>query len=403
MATLSSRNPSFNESEDAEKSTARFRGSSFSPMPVLRDADPESQRASRTRTLATYAAVALVGAAALGVGVVLGNSLSSPATTATAPQEVSATVSEPGAVLSAFYRDQPELSEINFDDLDALVTQYENTHSPNLWANNFVPELFVAEWLELRREEFAGSARRLREQRELIGKYPVELSRVAHDSTFAPRVNPIVYLNDAAGVEMKGSRCVISFDTSQDLADWVDNLNSGNGPIYSINEYTESGPSCPTTTCTEKRILGQGYDGFRVAWNNLSVRVWASIQSTCGDSASEYVFTGYSRGGAIAAMASASIYVEGLLPARKIKQITFGAPLSIATAMSDSVHNKFDQYRFVYKGDPVPSIPSMSWGVRHFGEMRCIECSYPEGRDRPTYYNPFTVGDHGGYENGWYP
>jgi hypothetical protein len=386
MASMSSHNPSFSEFNTQRP-----------------DQEAVAPRASRNRTVATYAAVAFVGAAALGVGVVLGNSLSAPATTTVVAGEASAAVADPEAVLTAFYRDQPELSEINFGDLDALVTQYENTHSPNRWANNFVPEEFVAEWSKVRQEEPSEDAgRRLREQRELIGSYPVDLTRVAHASTFAPRVNPIVYQNDAAGVEKKGSRCVISFDTSQDAADWVDNLNVGNGPIYSVNEYTESGPSCPTSTCTGKRIVGQGYDGFRLAWNNLNTRVWARMQATCGG-VTEYVFTGYSRGGAIATVAAAAMYVEGLLPASQIKQITFGSPLSLGTAMSDSVHNKYVQYRFVYKSDPVPAVPFKSWGVRHTGEMRCISCWWGgEGRDRPSWFNPFGIGSHGGYQ-GWNP
>lgn len=412
MAAVSSHNPSFAdfESQAAAKQSGAPR---LSQAPsVMFNPDVVSNR-GRNRSIATVAAVAVVGAAALAVGVVLGGSISS--SSSPVAETASAVIVDPSSVLASMYVDQPSLSSITFEDLNKLVDQYEKTHSPNQWANNFVPEQFVSEWSKLRQSEpleeqeepvegeDPDAARRLREQRRLIGAYPQERTRVAQDSTFARRVNPIVFENDAAGVEKKGSRCIISFDTSNDFADWADNLNLGNGPIFSVNEYTESGPSCPISTCRGKRILGQGYDGFREAWNGLNTRVWARIQSTCSSGINEYVFTGYSRGGGIAAIASAAIYLEGLLPASQIKLITFGSPLSLSTTLSNSVHNRFEQFRFVFRSDPVPAIPPRAFGVRHFGEMRCIECRRNrEGRDRPSFPNFFGIGNHGGYQ-GWNP
>jgi len=112
--------------------------------------------------------------------------------------------------------------------------------------------------------------------------------------------------------------------------------------------------------------------------------IWSRIQSKC-NSNDRLVLAGYSRGAGILNALAYVLYKDSLWPLTKMAYVNFGSPRTLSDDLSDEVHGKFTQLRLVYKKDPVPSVPYGWMGYKHFGTMKCNDCGYSEGRDKPDF------------------
>mmetsp|Transcript_3573 Transcript_3573/g.6857 ORF Transcript_3573/g.6857 Transcript_3573/m.6857 type:complete len:268 (+) Transcript_3573:160-963(+) len=204
----------------------------------------------------------------------------------------------------------------------------------------------------------------------------VDLFKTALEK-YAVFEDPIVYGTDVMSVmrDHDSLTCHIKVQGSTTVEDWFHNILIGTEPIYSIKKCkTEGRKGCVR--------VGRGMKGFVGAFNKMRHLMWDQMQTKC-NSTDTYVFSGHSRGGAIAQIASVVVYSEKLVPKEQIKLVTFGAPRAIKSRLSDRIHLKFEQWRLVNRKDPVPSLPYSFMGYKHFGSMVCHECNYETQRDAP--------------------
>jgi len=349
---------------------------------------------------ATVVAVFAVG----GVGVAIGR--------ATVP-----VVNQPGAdadpvaaarsVVEAAYMNKSNSAfsgddMLKLEDLSALLDEYER--DPAAWDDQFLTPEIMAALKTLRDADVGGeevtsppeeSAGRMRIRRSLTTTTYPSLAREAWkeirspDTTYA---NGVVDGNDRVGVFRKNDKCWIIGDESNDVGDWIDNLDIGSDDILSMKATLVQDESCGCArhrlwwcarykTCAAHRVIGRGLDGFAKPLNRMRLAVWEKIQTTCLDSDVK-VFAGYSRGGGLIAMLAFMVRADDLIPADKMALVTYGAPRTLADRESDWIHGQFPQYRIVYNDDVVPTLPFGWMGFKHYGTNICERGC---GRDQPTF------------------
>jgi hypothetical protein len=86
------------------------------------------------------------------------------------------------------------------------------------------------------------------------------------------------------------------------------------------------------------------------------------------------------------------LLADNIVSPSSLATATFGSPRALDKATADALHLRFPQWRTVNNQDMVPTLPYDWWGFSHVGQMRCNNCDYPEGRERP--YATFSVTDH---------
>jgi len=242
--------------------------------------------------------------------------------------------------------------------------------------------------------------------RELIGDYDEPLVDEAweliEDADYS---GGVVFGDDKVTALVKGSKCWVLAEESNSDTDWNANFQLGQSDIQSIGEPQVQSSACGCSVqgsgnwcaeynvCAQKVVVGRGYKGFVDSYNAMNTDIWNMMQTTCGSR--DIVLAGYSRGGALLNVLAYGLYTEGLVPTSKLTLVTFGSPRALVDRDSDAVHAKFTQWRMVYKGDIAPSVPYGWMGFKHYGTMRCYECNYSEGRDRPNW--SWSTGDHTSY------
>lgn len=162
--------------------------------------------------------------------------------------------------------------------------------------------------------------------------------------------------DDEFAVFKKRSTCYILARQTDGFEDWVSNLNCvGSAAKYKLANTKYS-----------------GCKGLINGYNNA--RKWI-IEQLDDRSCNEYVFYGYSRGGAQVTAAAVGLVTEEKISINKVKLITFNAPRVFRRDDAGELHSRFKQrtWRFVWKKDPVSRVPArtgwLQFGARfeHFG------------------------------------
>lgn len=156
---------------------------------------------------------------------------------------------------------------------------------------------------------------------------------------------PILAMSDVMTVRRVADAglCFVKVQGSDDVSDWVHNIQFLKRRVTGIAD--------------KDKKWGYGMKGFVLAFEGMRAEMWAQMQKKCDVGSDVFVFTGHSRGGAVAQVAATVVYLERLVPAARLRLVTFGSPRALRSALSDKVHNKFPQLRFVNRDDPVPSVP----------------------------------------------
>lgn len=242
------------------------------------------------------------------------------------------------------------------------------------------------------------------------------------NATYADGAGTVAYKTDRVQVSRSEDplndsgeyACWVLSEQTNDADDWAENFDFGFSSIKSIEEYDLQAGDCGCAwslwgTCLSYnecedgyKTIGIGYTGFVEAWNGLREDVWKTVNATCDMENDTLMIVGYSRGGALANLMAFSVYTEGLWDTDRIGLVTFGSPRVLLKKYSNDVHNQFYQLRLVYKSDPIPAVPTNTFGFVHYGEMHCYNCTYPESRDAPTdpnfAYTDGDIEDHTSYD-----
>jgi len=348
------------------------------------------------------------------LGYVAGNSVS---TTESSGESTVSTLSQDSysqamTVLEGAYADPQNeafAQSMNRTVLNEQVDAY--VANPAAWDDRFLTKEIMNAFVTLRSSEDTPlQGRRLLNYQELIGSFPQStVSSVWSQIENANYAGQVVFENDAALVKRVGSTCYIIAQETNEAGDWWDNLSTGSTAIMSSKKKTVADSSCGCKksawygcaqykSCSAYYALGNGFKGFTLTYNAMRLALWNKINSVCSSSDTK-IFGGYSRGGGIMNIMAYAMHKEGLISSMKL--VTFGSPRALGKSESDAVHGKFEQYRMIYKKDPVPSLPYGWMGVKHYGAMRCNQCGYDEARDAPGWGWPTDAKDHTSYNN-WF-
>lgn len=152
---------------------------------------------------------------------------------------------------------------------------------------------------------------------------------------------------------------------------------SGLASIHALNGSDILLP--PNGDAKQQRL--QALEYIAEKYNNVSIRLFETINEQCDLSSDMLIFSGWSRGGAMASVASAAYYLQNIT--QNISMVTFGAYRSLDEVSSDAVHGKYNAYRVVSKNDLVAALPIVNpCKLKHFGTHICDHCE--EGRDHPV-------------------
>ena len=170
----------------------------------------------------------------------------------------------------------------------------------------------------------------------------------------------LVKANDKCRIYEVGGLCVVAFDGSNDLGDWINNLKA-------------------TTT---DDIHNGFYDSFAMFADDIE-----GYLTQIGDYES-VIFTGHSRGGALATVAASFFVLEGVL--KSASCITFGAPKVGDRDFRDNYNRlPIDHTGYRNGWDIVTYLPPSFTGYRHVGKLVKIK--------RPWYRKflmTFRIKDH---------
>lgn len=183
--------------------------------------------------------------------------------------------------------------------------------------------------------------------------------------------NGIVSYNgeDRAEVFIDGSTCYVVAETSEEFstnsADWWANIQQAPAEIMSILplSFTKNEAICGCAqwtwwwcsvgnSCSKTVSIGKGSSAFIPAFNSMRVALWSRMVSTGCTSKHAIIFTGYSRGAGIITPMAYAVWRNGLIPANKMRLVTFGSPRVLTAPTSDEMHLKFTQRRLLYRLDP---------------------------------------------------
>lgn len=155
---------------------------------------------------------------------------------------------------------------------------------------------------------------------------------------------------------------ILSFRGSISLDNWLTNLD------FALTD---------THLCSTCRA----HTGFWDSWNDASAAVLPALKAAVAKNpAYRIAVTGHSLGGAVAALAAASLRVQGY----DVALYSFGAPRVGGAALSGFISGqKGGNYRVTHWNDPVPRVPLVAMGYVHIS---------------PEYY--IGVGNGGAVEKG---
>ena len=125
--------------------------------------------------------------------------------------------------------------------------------------------------------------------------------------------------------------------------------------------------------------LGLTHRGFAAG----VAAIWPAISASMPDKDMAIAFTGHSKGGAEATLASALAVSEGY----NVKWlITFGSPRVAASGKVSDIlaRGLVTVIRYVNRGDPVPSVPPWWMGYRHVGNATVIGEAWDIAPDHPS-------------------
>ncbi|GBG26064.1 Mono- and diacylglycerol lipase, partial [Hondaea fermentalgiana] len=384
--------------------------------------EPEGRNWKRI-ALKSFVALGVVGVAA-GVGFVVGQSNSG--TSDDDGASALSAVAEAQATLKSAYFDEENpvfTNNLTISEINDLIDMYEAADD---WDDQFMT-VDIMSALKTLRDEEQGQVRSLRAADEDEGESlrARRLALTSNQQTIgtvawaeveaADYSGGLVHENDAVIVFRKadaiygsaggttGQACWVMAQESGDTADWVDNFDTGDETVWSIKNYYHRAEACgcESTTwwwcsqyyaCSTSKAHGDGFDGFVKPYNALRYQIWSRIQSTC-NSNDRLIIAGYSRGGGVLNALAYTMYKDGLWSTSKMMLVTFGSPRVLSDGLSDEVHGKFEQLRFVNNDDVVPSVPYGWMGYKHFGTNKNRNGN--EGRDSPGFSS--SISDHTSY------
>lgn len=147
--------------------------------------------------------------------------------------------------------------------------------------------------------------------------------------------------NDYGFVAIEEKRIVFAFCGSNDVKDWIENLEAAPAPVSGI------------------------HSGFWVTWLEFQGRVFEMVKNY--GQAKPIFVTGHSRGGALAALAARGIAHNS---GRPCSCITFGAPRVGAKEFREEIDLlPINLTRVVNGFDVVTMLPPAAIGFRHCGKL----------------------------------
>ena len=180
-----------------------------------------------------------------------------------------------------------------------------------------------------------------------IVRHFAELSSLVYLDDFVPRllganyrqVEKVVVGNDVILVARNAVRVVIVFRGSDDVEDWIDNLDA-------TSEFSE--------------VVGNVHGGILEAWDDCKLSVRSALDNVYSTGV-PVILGGHSKGGAMAQIAAIELFSEYLV--RGV--VSFGSP-RVGKADFCKRGRKFldFHYAIVNGADPVPWLPLWVFGFR---------------------------------------
>ena len=167
---------------------------------------------------------------------------------------------------------------------------------------------------------------------------------------------------------------VVSFRGTDEIADWIDNINMGKTVSLSkIKEkFKKSFKSWMgmKNSFSTNQLFGQVHQGFYQAFLDVwdKDEMWIELEKLIKETKLPLWITGHSLGGAVATFAAAWM-AERNLPIRGV--YTFGQPRcgdkNFSTTLNAKLPNKF--FRFHNNNDIVPRLPARLMNFEHTGRL----------------------------------
>mmetsp|Transcript_16764 Transcript_16764/g.32641 ORF Transcript_16764/g.32641 Transcript_16764/m.32641 type:complete len:291 (-) Transcript_16764:222-1094(-) len=206
---------------------------------------------------------------------------------------------------------------------------------------------------------------------------------------------PIIANGDIVEVHRSQYKCYIMAKDSEDINKWAAGMSFVKGSIAGFKCRIGNRVGLPEHGCLSWKRIGLGLREFVESFNEMRFEVLRRMQRKCDLARDDVIVVGHSRGGAIAQIIAAALYLDEIVPASQLTLITFGSPRALETSLSDLVHDKFKQIRLINGADTVPSMPPWWLRFEHFGTVYCRECGYPPERDAPKMaYNVYEMTEH---------
>eukprot|EP00559_Dactyliosolen_fragilissimus_P006952 CAMPEP_0184855402 /NCGR_PEP_ID=MMETSP0580-20130426/672_1 /TAXON_ID=1118495 /ORGANISM="Dactyliosolen fragilissimus" /LENGTH=365 /DNA_ID=CAMNT_0027349913 /DNA_START=163 /DNA_END=1260 /DNA_ORIENTATION=- len=168
---------------------------------------------------------------------------------------------------------------------------------------------------------------------------------------------------DVFRVKLKDDICYIFADETNEKADWDNNFDYGITDIVDSG-YTKTiryrkwkwvwkrwyGYFTYTWKTNTETILDQGYTGFVKSFNEVSHSVEMNVLLKC-NGATQYQYTGYSRGGALAQIIALHHFRNGLFNnVAKVSLVVFASPNALAgwsaNALKDNLAEAVNVFRY---------------------------------------------------------